>query len=359
MAWAEDNMLAEINRVRTARGLPALVSQPELIAAAREHAADMAAHPGMLHEGSDGSYGGDRIRAHGYDWARWGEVVGWGFGGNVSLMVDWWLNSAAHAPYLLATNVADIGVGYVYEPASTWGSYWTINFGRRDSLPPSLPPSLPLPYHTYTPIVTAPAGVDLVPYLCGDGRAYRVGNGRGSFEVFQSQREGDTFYQVKAWDDLSIVEWEQFILDGAHVRRDVDTSPGNGRYYRHSVPGDSKPGAPWVMQRMRAGQSFSQAKRVQFYQMRNCQPDAANSGNVVDTIRFVEHLAEWQSVFGVQVKDVVVLSWNGGELYYYGRGYGLVAWRRSHQDEHSPAWSAISEMRPDVGTLKRRVIPCL
>jgi hypothetical protein len=43
----------------------------------------------------------------------------------------------------------------------------------------------------------------------------------------------------------------------------------------------------------------------------------------------VEHLRGWRSVFGVEVDDVITLRWEqGGELYTFGRGYGLVAWRR-------------------------------
>ena len=95
-------------------------------------------------------------------------------------------------------------------------------------------------------------------YLRGDGRAYRVGNGWGSFEVFQTQTEGDTFYQVKAWDDLSVVNWEQFVVTPEYIGRDVDTSPGGGRFYRQFA-------APWVKRRMRVGESFSQAKRAVSY----------------------------------------------------------------------------------------------
>ena len=36
---------------------------------------------------------------------------------------------------------------------------------------------------------------------------------------------------------------------------------------------------------------------------------------------------------------------------------GLHALR--HDDPHSPVWSAIAEMRPDVGKLNRLRIPCL
>jgi hypothetical protein len=111
---------------------------------------------------------------------------------------------------------------------------------------------------------------------------------------------------------------------------------------------------------MRVGESFSAAKRVQFYRADNCEALEAFSGVVTDTITLVDHLRGWRSVFGVEVDDVITLRWEqGGELYVFGRGYGLVAWRRAHDDQHSPVWSAISEMRPDVGKLDKLRIPCL
>jgi hypothetical protein len=53
------------------------------------------------------------------------------------------------------------------------------------------------------------------------------------------------------------------------------------------------------------------------------------------------------------VKDVLELHWvNGGEKYFYAKGFGLVGWERIHFDPDTPAWSAIAEIhkpgqRPD------------
>ena len=48
-------MGAAINAERERRGLRPLAWSENLAAAARRHAADMAAHPGLVHTGSDGS----------------------------------------------------------------------------------------------------------------------------------------------------------------------------------------------------------------------------------------------------------------------------------------------------------------
>ena len=201
-------------------------------AAAERHAQDMAAHPGIVHIGSDGSTIEERIRGAGYAPVAFGEVVAWGWQGEVAPALEWWLNSPAHVGYVLSPEYTEIGVGYA-TGLGPWGHYWAVDFGRPATVAPPPPP--PRPYTSHVPIVlggTVAPGIDLLDYLRGDGRAYRVGNQRGTYEVFQTQTEGDRFYQVKAWDDLSVVHWEEFTVDNDHIGRDVDTSPGVGRVYR-------------------------------------------------------------------------------------------------------------------------------
>lgn len=339
-----------INQQRAAHGLSPLRNNPQLAAAAREHALDMAGHPGMVHVGSDGSEGGERTRRAGYDWRKWGEVTGWGWQGSAAKMVEWWMNSPDHRPYLLDPEMEDIGVGYVYAPGSQWDSYWTVNFGKPAGVAPQPGPDAP------PPVVDAPrptGAIDLHPYLCGDGRTYRVGNAWGSYEVFQSQDEGGRFYQVKAWDSLEVVNWEEFVLSAETIGRDVDTSPGAGRFYRQF-------GAAWVKRVMRVGESFTQVKRVQFYRQSDCSPLSMHSGTVTDTIRLVAHHEHYTFRTLYSLPDVIELQWvQGGERYFYSRSYGLVGWERLHQDPNSPAWSAISEMKPGVGRLERLRIDCL
>ena len=362
----ENAMFGAINEARTRRGLSPLQSDARLVQAARLHAEDMAAGRVNLdnsHIGPDGSTVVQRVGRQGYGAAAAREMTGWGWGSwTESAQLAYWLGSPAHAAIIYDGTLSDTGVAYLRQAVS-WTNldqWWVVVLGRptaeeKPAPPGTEPPAIP-PHVVYAPIVVsgaARAGIDLLEYLRGDGRAYRVGNQRGTFEVMQTQTEGDRFYQVKAWDDLSVVHWEEFVVSGETIGRDVDTSPGGGRFYRQF-------GAPWVRRWMRPGESFSQSKRIQFYSAADCSEQAAFSGTVTDTITLVEHLSEWRSVFGVALRDVVRLRWEqGGEDYFYARGYGLVAWRRAHNDENSPVWSAIAEMRPDVGTLARLAIPCL
>lgn len=357
-------MIERINEARTGRGLPPLAWDARLAEAAMAHALDMSRHSGMVHIGSDGSDGGARIARVGYRAVQWREVVGWGFDGDPAQMMAWWLASPVHFDTLMATDVTEAGVSYVYAPGSAWGHYWVVDLAVPVVGQPTAPPVPDAPPVVYVPVVVGgppvapPTGaIDLLDYMRGDGRSYRVGNSRGSFEIFQTQIEGDRFYQVKAWDDLSVVNYEEFIVTGAHIGRDVDTSPGGGRFYRQF-------GAAWVHRHMHIGETFTQGKRIQFYRLESCVPVEQHSGDVIDRItlyarheRYTFPARDWPAV---TLDDVIELRWlNGGESYWYARGFGLVGWARTHQDPHSPQWSAISEMRPDVGRLARLRIDCL
>jgi murein DD-endopeptidase MepM/ murein hydrolase activator NlpD len=160
--------------------------------------------------------------------------------------------------------------------------------------------------------------IDLLPYLRGDGRMYEVRHPDGKTETFQSQRDGDWwFYQVKN------SQWEQLYADNTYIWRGYDTSPGEGRFYIQWEPGQVR--ARWCPRNMRVGQAWVGAgHQVQFYRKSDCQPDPNNSGNATNTMRLVAwHTSKtWN---GITVPDVVEMT-NGTEVWFYARGYGLVAW---------------------------------
>ena len=132
-------MLERINAVRAGRGLSALRANEMLAAAARGHAADLARHPeltaGDSHTGSDGSTIAERLLRAGYDADWWGEITGWGFGGNDAQMFAWWMASPAHAAAILKPQFEDVGVADIDAPGSAWGHYWTAVFARRATEP--------------------------------------------------------------------------------------------------------------------------------------------------------------------------------------------------------------------------------
>ena len=154
-------MLAAINAARAARGAGPLQADGRLVTAARQHAADIGQHPGLLHIGSDGMTIEARLRRAGYQAARWGEVVGWGWQGEIAPMLDWWLQSADHVGYVLDPTMTEVGVGYA-TGLGPWGHYWCVDFARPSAeerpAPPGVEPDAPPPHVAYVPIVTGGGG---------------------------------------------------------------------------------------------------------------------------------------------------------------------------------------------------------
>ena len=205
-------------------------------------------------------------------------------------------------------------------------------------------------YPVFTPYDDTPVGVrrDLEPYLRGTGVLYEVRNTSGSQERFQTQtKENGIFWQTK--NSLA----EQLRVSDTYIYRGWDTSPGNGRFYIQQQYGQNE--ARWLPRYMYPGEEFTVSLYVQFYNW-DCTESDDNSGDVRNTMRFVDHLDTWTSPFGITLDDVVVIQWvNGGEYYYYARGFGLVAWGRTHDDPSTPVASAISEIH-DPGTRPDNIV---
>jgi len=128
-----------VNQNRSANGLPPFTLVSELTQAARRHSRDMADTNFTGHTGSDGSNGGQRMQEAGYEWSRWAETIGWGFSGNPSSMVNWWMNSPIHRGIILSDSLEDLGVGYARNSDSDYGHYWTVNYGIRAGMAQNWP----------------------------------------------------------------------------------------------------------------------------------------------------------------------------------------------------------------------------
>lgn len=208
-----------------------------------------------------------------------------------------------------------------------------------------------------SPPPPASSAIDLLPYLRGDGRMYEVRHSNGSTETFQSQiGENGRFYQVKN------SQWEEFVADDQFIWRGVDISPGPApsyaerpgamRYYIQYEYGDHK--ARWCKRRMEIGETFAGGgHRVQFYYKDSCKTSEANSGPATNVVTLAAHhdQATWH---GITISDVVELKTNTGETMWYGRNFGLVAWRNSAGGQ-----SAVVELLQGRPSPKREQIGCL
>ncbi|MCP3754650.1 CAP domain-containing protein [Streptomyces sp. TBY4] len=116
-------VLALVNKERTAVGCPVLTVNEKLTKAAQDHSEDMAAHSNMSHTGSDGSDPGQRITRAGYQWRTYAENVAYGYPTAAAVM-EGWMNSPGHKRNILDCSVKEIGIGLA-QP----GQYWTQDFG--------------------------------------------------------------------------------------------------------------------------------------------------------------------------------------------------------------------------------------
>ena len=122
----------------------ALTWNSELYAAAYEHSNDLATSDTFSHDGSGmasdvtGSNNGntskfnERIRANGYtDYTLIGENIAGGLD-SIESAVTAWLASPAHCTNIMESEFTEIGVAVVANPDSTYGIYWTQNFGGKE-----------------------------------------------------------------------------------------------------------------------------------------------------------------------------------------------------------------------------------
>ncbi|MFI1808479.1 CAP domain-containing protein [Streptomyces californicus] len=126
-AQFETDVLALVNVERANAGCRQLKLDEKLRAAARAHAADMAARNYYDHVSPEGEGPGERMRKAGYPIGSWGENIHKGPKDPKTAMRDW-MNSPAHRTNILDCSYKDIGVGVNLTANGPW---WVQNFGTK------------------------------------------------------------------------------------------------------------------------------------------------------------------------------------------------------------------------------------
>jgi uncharacterized protein YkwD len=125
-------VLARLNEIRAEGGRcggnefppgPPLKRSPELDAAARAHAEDMARNSFLAHTGSDGSNPGERASRYGYQWRVVAENVASGQTSPDDIAATW-LDSAGHCANLRDAKYTETGIAYALNPADGRDIYW-------------------------------------------------------------------------------------------------------------------------------------------------------------------------------------------------------------------------------------------
>jgi uncharacterized protein YkwD len=154
---AQNDLVALINAYRASNGLQAVSPNGALTSAAAWMAGDMAARNYIGHVSSDGRSPTQRMAAFGYPASSMytGEDLAAGFG-TASAALAGWQASPAHNAVLLNPNYNALGIGLVYEPSSTYKSFWAADFGGPGGTVKVIVP--PAPQSVAARAATAPRG---------------------------------------------------------------------------------------------------------------------------------------------------------------------------------------------------------
>src|SRR5437773_11854369 len=127
---SEQDLVARINSFRASRGLPTLAVSDTLSAAAKWMSFDMGARNYFAHTSLDGRSPTQRMYDAGYPaFGTWtGEDLAAGYTTTADVL-NGWINSPAHYAVLVNPRYHAIGVGHGYTTGSTYGWYWTADFG--------------------------------------------------------------------------------------------------------------------------------------------------------------------------------------------------------------------------------------
>jgi hypothetical protein len=325
-------MINRINAARAGRGLPALAYNQRLSDAALGHAQDISRRAGLssanCHTGSDGSTIIDRQRAAGYYATRFSEIVGWGFNGDASQMMAWWLASPPHANTIFNDDFTDVGIAYLYAPGSQWGHYWVVEFGAGGaSVPEPPPPEPPRPYTSYVPVVTSggASGIDLLRFKLADPDCWRVvRHPDGQQEDVQDMElGGGLFVRRKGGNG----EWHRYDSQFFYLVHDTSPAPGTEGVERvYTLYKSGQPGAPKSKRYQAVGEEWNEdgLHTVTFRAREGCRPLGENSGQAKNHSTITRHERNYTfNTYGQNLTfDEVVWEQTGVETQIYGRKDG-------------------------------------
>jgi len=156
LAGEEQALLDLINTYRAQNGLSALNVSPTLTDAARWMSQDMADNNYFSHTDSLGRDPFQRMADFGYGFNTWkGENLAAG-SQTASETFELWRSSPGHNANILRAEFTVVGIGRAYGPNSTYGWYWTNDFGVYDDSGSPPPTATPGPTETPVPTPTTP-----------------------------------------------------------------------------------------------------------------------------------------------------------------------------------------------------------
>jgi uncharacterized protein YkwD len=159
----EQQFMTLINDYRVQNGLVPLQPTDTLQNAAEWMSMDMGVNNYFSHTDSLGRSPGQRMTAFGYNYNTWrGENIAAGYN-TADSVFNAWKNSSGHNANMLNANYRVMGIARVHVQGSTYGYYWTNDFGGFNPNPsppastptPGGPTATSAPTATPTPVPTA------------------------------------------------------------------------------------------------------------------------------------------------------------------------------------------------------------
>ena len=123
-----NELLSLINAARQDAGARPVSLNSQLSEAAQAHSQDMACNSLISHTGSDGSSIGQRISRAGYSASYYIEIIAIGTPQDALAQ---WNDDALHRNALTDRNVTEIGIGYAYSSASSYGGHITVDMASQ------------------------------------------------------------------------------------------------------------------------------------------------------------------------------------------------------------------------------------
>jgi uncharacterized protein YkwD len=132
-------ILAEVNLARSGgrvcgttifRPAPALAWNDILFSAAAKHSQDMATKNYFTHDSLDGTTFVQRLSNEGYRFTMAAENIAGGPRTVAGVMATW-LSSDGHCRNIMEPALTEVAVACVVNDNSNYGTYWTMDMGRR------------------------------------------------------------------------------------------------------------------------------------------------------------------------------------------------------------------------------------
>src|SRR5919204_90864 len=127
---SESDLVSRINAFRAAKGLPRLLVSDSLTSAAKWMSTDMSVNNYFAHTSLDGRTPVQRMNDAGYPaFSTWtGEDLAAGYSASADVLSGW-IASPAHYAVLTNPQYHAIGVGRSYGAGTSYGWYWSADFG--------------------------------------------------------------------------------------------------------------------------------------------------------------------------------------------------------------------------------------